>query len=316
MRLHIDTDFAGDPDDACALAMVLGWPGVEVMAITTTDDPDGRRADYVRHFLSLLGRSDIPVAVGAGTSIASGRTMGEIADPGRYWAMPVPRCSPGAATCLDLLERSAQGGATFTAIGPYTNLALFEQDRPGVLSTMRVVAMGGWVHPPDPPLPQWGPSRDWNVQADTAAARVLVDACGDLTLVAMPAAMTATLRARDLPRLVESGPVGTLLTRQSLAHRDDNGYVDLGRDEPALPDDLVNFHWDPVTCAVAIDWEGADVEQLQLVAVTEDGALRFVPGGSGRRTGVVTAVDGDAFARTWLERVTAAQRGSVSGTST
>lgn len=315
MRLHIDTDFAGDPDDACAVAMVLGWPNVEVTAITTTADPDGRRADYVRQFLSLLGRRDIPVAAGAGTSLAGGRTMGEIADPDRYWYGTVPRCLPGPATYLDLLERSAQAGATLAAIGPYTNLARLEQQRPGVLSTMRVVAMGGWIHPPRPPLPQWGPARDWNVQADTAAAGVLFDACGDLTLVALPAAMTATLRAQHLPRLTESGPVGALLVRQSQAHREDRRYVDLGRDEPALPDDLVNFHWDPVTCAVALGWTGVEVEQLRLLPVTEDGTLRFVAGGSGRRTGVVTAVDGEAFAGIWLERVTAAQRGSVSGTN-
>lgn len=42
--VHVDTDFAGDTDDACAVAMLLGWPGVEVTGITTTADPDGRRA--------------------------------------------------------------------------------------------------------------------------------------------------------------------------------------------------------------------------------------------------------------------------------
>lgn len=46
-RLHIDTDFAGDPDDACAVAMALGWPGAELTGITTTADPDGRRAGYL-----------------------------------------------------------------------------------------------------------------------------------------------------------------------------------------------------------------------------------------------------------------------------
>ncbi|SDK95881.1 hypothetical protein [Nonomuraea jiangxiensis] len=29
--MHLDTDFGGHPDDACALAMVLGQPGVEVV---------------------------------------------------------------------------------------------------------------------------------------------------------------------------------------------------------------------------------------------------------------------------------------------
>ena len=47
MRLHIDSDLGDDPDDACALVMTLGWPGVEVSGITTVDDHDGRRADLV-----------------------------------------------------------------------------------------------------------------------------------------------------------------------------------------------------------------------------------------------------------------------------
>ena len=46
-RVHLDTDLGGDPDDGCALAMLLGWPGVEVVGITTTADSDGRRAGYV-----------------------------------------------------------------------------------------------------------------------------------------------------------------------------------------------------------------------------------------------------------------------------
>ena len=33
MRIHLDTDLGGDPDDACALAMLLGWPGVELVGI-------------------------------------------------------------------------------------------------------------------------------------------------------------------------------------------------------------------------------------------------------------------------------------------
>jgi hypothetical protein len=29
MKVHLDTDFGGDPDDACALAMLLGWSGID-----------------------------------------------------------------------------------------------------------------------------------------------------------------------------------------------------------------------------------------------------------------------------------------------
>jgi inosine-uridine nucleoside N-ribohydrolase len=39
LRVHLDTDFGGDTDDACALAMLLGWPGVEVVGITQPSTP-------------------------------------------------------------------------------------------------------------------------------------------------------------------------------------------------------------------------------------------------------------------------------------
>jgi hypothetical protein len=32
--------------------------------------------------------------------------------------------------------------------------------------------------------------------------------------------------------------------------------AELGREHAALPDDLVNFHYDPVACAVALRWPG------------------------------------------------------------
>ena len=243
MRLHIDTDFAGDPDDACALTMALGWPGAEIVGITTTADPDGRRADYLCHLLSMLGRPEIPVAVGAGTSLTSGGPMGDLQDHDRYWGMSVGRRPTDGPSYTDLLRRSIDVDATIVAIGPYTNLALLERERPGALTGVPVVAMGGWVSPSAAGLPAWGPDRDWNVQCDTVAARELYESAADLTVVALPAAATACLRASHLHRLRASGPTGALLARQSVAHGVDNAHADLANLHPGLPDDLVNFHW-------------------------------------------------------------------------
>jgi hypothetical protein len=131
----------------------------------------------------------------------------------------------------------------------------------------------------------------------------------DLTLVTLPATATATLRERDLAGLAATGPVGTLLARQSAAHGRSRAYTDLGRSHAALPDDLVAFLWDPVACAVALGWAGAMVEQVRLTpAYDGDGALRFEVDGTGHPAQVVTNVDGDAFRPWWLERVAAAQR--------
>ena len=64
-KIHIDTDLGGDIDDLCALAMVLAWPDVELVGVTTVAEHGGKRAGYVRYVLDLAGRSDVPVATGA-----------------------------------------------------------------------------------------------------------------------------------------------------------------------------------------------------------------------------------------------------------
>jgi hypothetical protein len=67
--------------------MLLGWPDVEIVGITTTIDREGWRAAYFAHCLKLVGREDIPVAVGAPVSLTTG--AGErggpliVPDPGR-----------------------------------------------------------------------------------------------------------------------------------------------------------------------------------------------------------------------------------------
>jgi purine nucleosidase len=307
MRLHIDTDLGGDPDDACALAMVLGWPDVDLVGITTTAEPDGQRAGYVAHVLELVGRTDIPVAAGAERSLTTGQFMGEVPEHARYWGGPRVAPRPGAQSAVtELLERSIDSGATIAAIGPYTNLSLLAAHRPGRLNGARVVAMGGWVHPPAPGLPAWGPEMDWNVQCDTEAALTLVGSA-DLTLVTMPAPMTAPLREVDLPRLAASGPLGAALARQSAAHGADYAMRELGRAHTGLPDDLVNFHWDEVACAVALGWSGTTMEELTLTPVQVGDVVRFQPGEDGRDIRVVTHVDGEAFAEMWISAVEAAQ---------
>jgi purine nucleosidase len=304
VRIHLDTDLGGDTDDACALAMLLGWPDVEITGVTTVADPGGRRAAYVAHMLRLAGRDDIPLAAGAEVSAT---TLGR-ADPvddERHWPASVtPRPSPPGAA-LDLLERSLDTGATLVAIGPYTNLALLEICRIGSLRRQPVVVMGGWVEPPAPGLPRWGPEMDFNVQWDTRAAEV-VAATARLTMVTLPATLNAHLRRADLPRLWAAGPLGQLLARQSEAHAETYQMEKLGRDHSGLPDDLLNFQYDPVACAVALGWSGATVEDIRVRPMRMGDVLSFQPHPEGRSTRAVLDVDGAAFRETWLSAVEAA----------
>ena len=57
-KLHLDTDLGGDIDDLCALAMVLNWPAVELVGVTTVSD-DGGSSGRLRDELQMLPPGDI-----------------------------------------------------------------------------------------------------------------------------------------------------------------------------------------------------------------------------------------------------------------
>ena len=60
MRLWIDTDVGSDPDDAIALLCAVAHPAIDLVAVSTVDDPTGARAQMAR---ALVG--EVPVTIGA-----------------------------------------------------------------------------------------------------------------------------------------------------------------------------------------------------------------------------------------------------------
>jgi inosine-uridine nucleoside N-ribohydrolase len=301
--VHVDTDIGGDTDDLCALAMLLGWPGVELAGVTTCTEEGGVRARLASYALRLAGREDVPVAAGAGGSLGGYRFSHDLADLSRYWPEPVePLPSPPGAA-LDLLAASAEAGATIVAIGPQTNLALLEAARPGLLAATRVVVMGGYVRPPGPGLASWGSEMDYNVQQDVVAARIVWERCAPV-LVQLSVCLEARLREAHLARLRRGGGLARLVADQSELYGTEEGMGRMGREHPGLPDDLLNFHYDPLACAVAAGWDGALVEELELAArEEEDRSLAFPEEPGGRATRVVTGVDGPRFEEEWLRVV-------------
>jgi purine nucleosidase len=308
VRIHLDTDLGSDTDDACALAMLLGWPDVELVGITTTIDPGGIRAGFVARCLELAGRTDVPVAAGADVSLTTRITPGEIPQDERYWPEPVTAAPSRPGDAMVLLRESVEAGATIVAIGPYTNLATLEAIMTGSLGRVPVVLMGGVVHAADEGLPAWGPDMDWNVQCDTNAAQVVFANATHLTLTTLPTTFKAHLRAEHLPRLRAAGPLGALLARQAEAHAADNGMTELGRAHTALPEDLLNFQYDAVAGAVAAGWHGATVEAIKLKPVLDNGVLRFDPDEHGRATKVIVDIDAADFTERWFQAVERAAR--------
>ena len=302
-RLHLDTDLGSDTDDLCALAMLLGWPDVELTGITTCIDPGGRRAGFIDYALALAGRPDVPVVAGAGGSLG-GLALSPIVIPD-YWPEPIsPRPSPPGAA-LELLEASVGRGATVVAIGPYTNLAMVEAGRPGLLGSTHVVVMGGHVPDPRAGLPPWGAHEDFNVQQDRFAAHTVFERC-DPVVVPLAATLEVPLRAAHLGPLRAAGPLGRLLADQAEAHAHDHGMAEIARSFPALPDDLLNFQHDPLACATAIGWDGVEIERLPIGLELRSDRLWMTVRPAGRPLRVVTRVDRERFEGEWLDAVTRA----------
>jgi purine nucleosidase len=304
LKVHLDTDFGGDIDDLAALALLLKWPDVEIIGITTVAEEDGRRAGYVRHVLQLAGRGDIPVA--AGSDVSSGRYRWHPTYPAEdaFWPDAVAPVPGPLDAALTLLQQSIDDGALVIGIGPYTNLAMLDERNPGILRGASVTLVGGFVQPPRPTRSRWGNDVDYNVQMDVPAAQHVLTHCRP-TLVPLHVTVETALRHADLPPLDAGDAVSQLIARQARAFEAAGEITEIDRAACTdLPTDFINHLYDPLGCAVALGWDGAVIEDLPLALTVEDGWLHERTAGGCVPTKVVTHVEGPAFDSLWFDVVT------------
>ena len=303
MKVHLDTDFGGDTDDICALAMLLRWPGIEITGITTVAEVGGRRAGQVQQALRIAGRSGIHVAAGADN--AGGYYPYELGlpDEAAYWPEPVVPAPGPLDTALDLIGRSIDQGATIIGIGPVTNLALFDREYPGRLRDAPLFLMGGYVHPVPLAFPQWGREDDFNVQIDVASAAHVLEHARP-TLIPLEVTVRTAYRAAYLPDLRRAGGLAALVAHHAELHDLEHHNAEThGRTNDGLPDDILNFQHDPLACAVAVGWDGVTIEDTTLAVKVHDGLLHLSVDSSGTTYPVVTAVDAPRFNDLWCDIV-------------
>jgi inosine-uridine nucleoside N-ribohydrolase len=225
-------------------------------------------------------------------------------DHDAYWPEPVPPAPGPLEAALDLLERSLDTGALVIAIGPFTNLRLLEERRPGRLAEARLVMMGGYVFPVRAGFPAWGNAMDYNVQADVESARLVLERATP-TLVPLSVTVETYLRRAQLSRLRAAGPLGALIAHQAESFaREYNNEATYGATCAGLPDDLINWQHDSLAAAVGLGYrDGVEVRSLPLRVSVEDGWLveRLDP--RGKRFPLVTRVDGGRFSEWWEEKL-------------
>ena len=301
LRVHLDTDIGGDTDDLCALAMLLGSPEVQLVGVTTVTDTEGRRLAFVRHALELARQTDVPVASGAfGFLDVSSKAEPQDA---RYWPhlQQLPASKPGEA--IDLLYANAQSGATVIGIGPLTNLAVLETLRPGAFKNANVVIMGGHLGvPPETGLPQYGPEVDYNIQTDRRAAMIVFERVNPL-IVPLAVTLKVCLRRSHLPALEAGGPLAKLLALQAELHCADHNMDRLGTANAAVPHDILNFQYDSLACAAALEWDCLTIDNVPLTAGMRDSCLVLNRDPAGQIRRLVTDVNARRFSTQWLQTV-------------
>ncbi len=305
LKLHIDTDIGGDIDDVCALALALNWPEVELLAVTTVAEHQGKRAGYVRYVLELAGRTETVVAAGAEVALAGYRCAQELPEEAVYWPEPIAPAPPALDEALKLLARSIEQDALIVAIGPFTNLALLEQRTPGILRHAKLYLMGGYVFAPRAGWPQWDYKMDWNVQVDAQAAQYVFQHASP-TIIPISVTVETSLRHAHLAALRAAGPLAQLIARQAevFAVREQHAAL-YGATCASVPADIINFQHDPLACAIALGWrDGVEIGEFSLQSEIKDSWLEQSVVVGGQPTRVVTRVAGDRFSEFWLDTVT------------
>ncbi len=153
----IDTDAGGDPDDSVAL-VVAARLVPELVLVVTSDEFAGERARFVRWLLDVAGRSDVRVVAGADLGNRRGFVVG-----GMCPADVPPQESDVVAAVSEVFE-GLEGRVRWVGIGPLSNLATLQRERPELVARMVVTQMGGAINYRDP-------SRaEHNFRADPEAA--------------------------------------------------------------------------------------------------------------------------------------------------
>jgi purine nucleosidase len=222
-RMILDTD--PGIDDAMAILFALKRPGIRLEALTTVfgnTDVDTATINALR-ILELAGRSDVPVARGAGRSLI--RPFVKAADHvhGKNGLgdidLPEPRAQPVDETASDLIIRMVRanpGEITLCPVGPITNVAVALTRAPEIARLLKeIVVMGSTLfHPGIQGIPT--PLADANFWNDPEAAQIVLRSGAKITLVGMDVTMRALLTAQMSEVIArEGGRVGGTLMQIS-----------------------------------------------------------------------------------------------------
>jgi len=248
-RIILDTDIGTDVDDAYAIALLANCPEVKIEAVTTVWADALLRARMARKLLNLLGRPEIPVAVGESRPINPERPAFLFGHEGRGVLdgdEDLSLAEEPAGEIIESLLRKYPNEIKVLLIGPQTNLGGLLCEKPELAPLIKeFVVMGG--------TPFYGPKEmerfgerpvDYNLVADPEAARVVFDSGVPITMIGLNATMPTLLKGSHIEHVAKHGsPAADLLYSMT-----EEWLGVIGREETPMHDPLA------VTAAFSMDF--------------------------------------------------------------
>ena len=212
-------------DDAIALLLALASPEVELLGVTTTygNQTLEKTTTNALRVLELVGREDVPVAVGADRPlerelVVAGHVHGESGLDGP--ALPAATTEPLSDDAVAFIAECAP--VTLVATGPLTNVARYLDTR-GSDGIERVVLMGGAIAEGN-----YTPAAEFNVWCDPEAAQRVFSSGLDVTMAGLDVTHKALLGPVVEERLRAAGRVGTFVAELNVFfsryHRETYGW--------------------------------------------------------------------------------------------
>ncbi len=233
-------------DDALAIVLALARPELRLLAITTVAGNAGldRTTRNALRVLTLLGRTDVPVAAGAERPIVREPWVPVAfhGDSGLDGAdLPEPAVGAAAVGALELasgLLRSEDEPVTLVATGPLTNVALLLRAAPGLRERIAAISlMGGSLGEGNTTA-----SAEFNIWADPEAAAIVFEAGIPIRMAGLDVTHQALVLPADIARL------------DGLGTRAGRVFADLMRFFAIHHRDRYGWDGPPIHDAVAVAW--------------------------------------------------------------
>jgi inosine-uridine nucleoside N-ribohydrolase len=195
-------------DDAIAILLALASPEVELLGITTVagNVELEKTTRNALKTLEVVGRTDVPVAVGADAPLRRPLRIATVHGPSGLDGpvLPEPNSRPVEQHAVEFLNERIEPGVVLVPTGPLTNVALLVERYPDVAKRLeRIVWMGGAIGEGNVTS-----AAEFNACVDPEAAAIVFGSGIDVTMVGLDVTHMALLTAAHAERLRVSGRAG------------------------------------------------------------------------------------------------------------